>query len=70
MKKYYNLGGVVASIERTSSDYFKTVVVEDSLEGKKLVWEQMHSTEADALKEILSYAEIEEEDFNEVKGEQ
>ena len=54
--KHFDLGdGWTASIQRTTSGYFK-VVVNDSHES----WETMHSTELEALREILSYCEEDE----------
>lgn len=58
MKKYYELGRYTASIEKTSSGYYTVTVKEDGIEYEK--W--MFSDKAKALEEILSFAEIEEED--------
>lgn len=56
---YFDLGaGRTASFEKTSSGYFKTVVKDDH--G---TFENMFSDPAKALAELLSYCEIESEDF-------
>ena len=54
--KSYNLGNVKASINRTSSGYFE-VCINDG----KYIYKTMHSTETEALYEILSYCEIDDE---------
>ena len=51
MKKY-DLGTIKASIERTSSGYFNVCVDYDGHH-----FENLFSTEVDALYEILSYCE-------------
>ena len=51
MKKY-DLGTIQASIERTSSGYFKVCVDYDGNH-----FENLFSTEVSALNEILSYCE-------------
>ena len=56
--KYYDLGNIKASIERTSSGYFEVYVKE---KDKDCIFYSVHSTEAEALREILSYCEIEAE---------
>lgn len=73
--KYFDLGNFAASLEPTASGNFKIKVAikSNSYETQIVVFETIHSTIEDALIEILSYAEVEEEDFNEfrerVKGE-
>lgn len=50
----FDLGCTMASIERTSSGYFKvTIKWHDTAPVTT-----MHSTEVEALREILSYAEV------------
>lgn len=56
MKKIYDLGTIKASIERTSSGYFEVHVKQGDH-----VWKTMHSTETEALNEILSYCETDDD---------
>lgn len=56
MKKY-DFGNIKASIERTSSGYFKVCVDYDGHH-----FESMFSTEVSALYEILSYCETDSDD--------
>lgn len=63
MKKYYELGRYTASIEKTSSGYYIVTVKEDGIEYEK--W--MLSDKAKALEEILSFAEMDEDDWEEEK---
>ena len=60
MKKYYELGYRTASLEKTSSGYFKTVVVDNGTE-----FENLFSTEVAALRELISYCEIDAPDEDE-----
>lgn len=55
--KYYDFGCIKASIENTCGKY-KTVVKENNN-----TWVHIHKNETDALKEIISYCEIESDDF-------
>lgn len=61
MKKYYEVGYHKASIERTSSGYFATDVKDIST---GIHYENLFSNEVEALREILSYAEIDEDEFD------
>ena len=54
--KVYDLGTTKASIESTSNGRF-IVHVKD----KDIVFKTMHATEADALREILSYCETDDD---------
>ena len=54
--KIYDLGTIKATIERTASGYFEVHVKDGDH-----VWNTMHSTEAEALGEILSYCETDDE---------
>ena len=56
--KYYDLGNIKASIERTDSGYFKVCV-----KDKDYIFHTMHSTEAEALREILSYCETDDAEW-------
>lgn len=56
--KTYEVGYCICTIEKTSSGYY-AVVVKDTAHGTKT--ENMFSTKEQALEEILSYAEIENE---------
>ena len=60
MKKYYDLGWIKASIERTSSGYFETVVKEIDTGDE---FKSLHATMKSAFLEIMSYCEIDEWDF-------
>lgn len=60
MKKIYDLGTVKASIERTSSGYFEVHVKDRFFYGDH-IWKTMHSTETEALNEILSYCETDDD---------
>ena len=53
--KYYNLGDVKCSLEKTSSGYYIVVAKYEGYEFKN-----MFSTKEKALEEILSYAEDDE----------
>ena len=58
MTKYYEVGYHKAALEKTSSGYWiVTVKSEQDKEGNRF----MFSTEAAALHEILSYAEMDED---------
>ena len=55
MTTYYNLGNEwTAKVEKTSSGYYKTTVKDGN--GKD-IYEAMHSNELNALREVLSYCE-------------
>lgn len=59
MAKYYDIGdGIKFRLERTSSGYFQLTTVEGGM-----YLNHMFSTEVEALREIISYAEIDKEDF-------
>lgn len=53
MKKHYTVGNHTATIEKTSSGYYIVDVTDDA--GQTNRW--MYSTEVEALREVLSYAE-------------
>lgn len=69
MEKYYDLDNQIAKLERTTSGYFKVTVVERSDEEEPYTVENLFSTEAAALREILSYIETDKDDYAELKGE-
>ena len=55
MTKHYNLGdGWTGKVEKTSSGYYKTTIIDGS---NKEVYEAMHINELNALREVLSYCE-------------
>ena len=58
MIKYYEVGNAIASIERTSSGCFHTIIIEG---GRRFEW--MFLSELGALKEIISYGEVDADDF-------
>ena len=51
--KYYTVGNHTATIEKTSSGYYIVDVTDNA--GQTNRW--MYSTEVEALREVLSYAE-------------
>ena len=64
MIKYYDIGGGYKfSLEKTTSGYFKLNEVIPIGRGMKMKVDHMFSNELEALKEILSFAEIEKDDF-------
>lgn len=56
--KTYDLGTIKASVTRTSSGYFEVYV-----KDRDNIFRTMHSTEVDALKEILSYCETDDDEW-------
>ena len=60
MKKYFDLGRVRMSIERTSSGYWQTET-KDAETGSTI--KHMFPTLEGALTEAISYTEIDEEDY-------
>lgn len=62
MTKYYDLGEQSFKLEKTSSGYFNLT---ERVSGNEYIF--MFSTEVEALREIVSFAEIDEEDYEEVQ---
>ena len=60
--KFYEVGHHKASIERTSSEYYE-VTIKDTWHQAE--YKYLFSNLAQALTEILSYAEIDAVDFDE-----
>lgn len=60
MKKYYDLGRVKMTIERTSSGFYQTET-KDTETGQTI--QHMFSTLEGALLEAISYTEIDEDDY-------
>lgn len=60
MKKYYDLGRVKMTIERTSSGFYLTET-KDTETGS--IVQHMFSTLEGALLEAISYTEIDESDY-------
>ena len=56
--KIYDLDTIKASISRTSSGYFEVYVKDGGH-----IFKTIHSTEAEALGEILSYCETDDDEW-------
>ena len=58
MAKYYDTGNAKFKMERTNSGYFHLTTLIDGMK-----FDHMFSTAEGAYEEILSYAEIDSDDF-------
>ena len=64
--KYYDVGGVQGYIQKLRDDLYEVQIVERnerSIDGKER-FKYFFKNYASALNEILSYAEIDKEDFD------